>query len=59
MTRSHRVLVYLDDFDDPDVWGYYCLDCPLEGFGSTSELYPSRVAKKHAKATKPALMEAS
>lgn len=55
--RSHRVLVYLDDFDDPDCWGYYCLDCPLEGFGSPTDIYPTRVAKKHVKATRSALVE--
>jgi len=57
--RSHRVLVYLDDFDDPECWGFYCLDCPLEGFGSPSDIYPTRMAKKHRLATRPALMEAS
>lgn len=57
--RSHRVLVYLDDYDDPEVYGYWCLDCPLEGFGYQTARIPGRAAKKHERQTAPALMEAS
>lgn len=57
--RGHRTLVYLDDFDDPEIWGYYCLDCPLNGFGYTSDIQPSRLARAHQQATKPALQEAT
>jgi hypothetical protein len=56
--RGHTVLVYLDDFDEPDIWGYYCLDCPVNGFGYASDIRPGRLAKAHEKATKPVLQEA-
>jgi hypothetical protein len=52
MTRSHRVLVYLDDYDEPEVYGYWCTDCDLEGFGSPTDIYPKRVQKKHMKQTR-------
>lgn len=55
--RSHRVLVYLDDFDDDECWGAYCIDCDLHNFGSPTDIYPTRVAKKHVKATRPVLVE--
>lgn len=57
--REHRVLVFLDDFNDPETWGVWCADCPLSHFGSPTDIYPKRLAKKHAKATKPILQEAS
>ena len=57
--RSHRTLVFLDDFDDPECWGFFCLDCPLDGFGYTSDVRPGRLAKAHEKATRPVLQEAS
>ena len=56
--RPHRTLVFLDDFDEPEIWGYFCLDCPLEGFGYATELHPSRLAKRHEKDTRPVLQEA-
>jgi hypothetical protein len=55
--RGHRVLVFLDDFDHPEVWGFWCADCPLDGFGYATELHPSRLAKRHEKATRPVLQE--
>lgn len=57
--RGHRTLVFLDDFDEPEVWGWWCADCDAEGFGSATELYPSRLAKKHEKETRPVLQEAN
>ncbi len=57
--RGHRTLVFLDDFDEPEIWGFYCLDCPLNGFGYATELHPGRLAKAHEKSTRPVLQEAS
>lgn len=58
MTRPHRVLVYLDDYDDEECWGIWCADCDLEAFGSPTDIYPKRVQKKHMKQTR-VLQEAS
>lgn len=57
--RGHRTLVFLDDFDQPEVYGYYCLDCPLNGFGYASDVRPGRLARAHEQTTRPALQEAS
>lgn len=56
--NGHRPLVYLDDTDQ-ERWGFWCLDCPTAHFGFTSELRPSRLAKKHRRETRPELQEAS
>lgn len=58
MKRHHRPLVFLDDATDREQWGFWCLDCPLYHFGFTSELRPSRLAKKHVKETLVLLEEA-
>lgn len=55
--NGHRPLVYVTD--DETTWGYWCLDCPERHFGFTTELRPSRLAKKHRKETRPELQEAS
>jgi hypothetical protein len=57
--RGHRTLVFLDDFDDPDTWGYWCADCTEFGFGYTSDIRPGRLASAHEKATRLVLQEAS
>ena len=57
--RGHRALVFLDDFDDPEIWGWFCIDCPAEGFGYATDLHPSRLAKRHEKETRPVLQEAA
>lgn len=57
--RGHRTLVFLDDFDDPETWGYWCADCDAAWFGSATALYPSRLAKRHEKETRPVLQEAA
>ena len=57
--RSHRVLVYLDDYDEPEVYGYWCTDCDLAGFGYETARVPGRAAKKHERQTTPILQEAS
>lgn len=58
--KGHRPLVFLDDsLPMREQWGFWCMDCPEYHFGSTSELHPSRLAKKHVKATRPVLQEAS
>lgn len=58
--NGHRPLVYLDDsVPMREQWGWWCLDCEVTHFGFTSELRPSRLAKKHRKETRPELQEAS
>jgi hypothetical protein len=57
--RGHRALVFLDDTDHQEQWGFWCLDCDLYHFGSASEIHPSRLAKRHAKETRSVLQEAS
>lgn len=59
MKRHHRPLVYLDDETDQERWGWWCLDCEVTHFGFTSELRPSRLAKRHVKDTYVPLQEAS
>lgn len=58
MPRGHRTLVFLDDFDDPECWGWWCADCGASAFGSATEMHPSRRAKAHERATRPVLQEA-
>jgi hypothetical protein len=36
--REHRVLVFLDDFEDPETWGLWCADCDLAHFGSPTDI---------------------
>ena len=55
--RAHRTLVYVTD--DETRWGFFCLDCQLEGFGYTSDVRPGRLATRHEKETRPVLQEAS
>lgn len=55
--NGHRPLVYVTD--DETAWGWWCLDCEVTHFGFTTELRPSRLAKKHRKETRPDLQEAS
>lgn len=56
-TKAHRPLVFVTD--DETTWGVWCLDCTVYHFGYTTELRPSRLAKKHVKETLPVLQEAS
>lgn len=56
--RGHRVLVFLDDFDEPEVWGLWCADCDLSRFGFASDRQPRRLAEAHARETRPVLQEA-
>lgn len=57
--RGHRALVFLDDSTGQEFWGWWCLDCDEHRFGSATELYPSRLAKRHEKETRPVLQEAA
>lgn len=57
--RGHRTLVFLDDFDDPEVFGWFCSDCDKFEFGYETARYPGRAAKKHRMETTPAMLEAS
>jgi hypothetical protein len=50
--RGHRTLVFLDDFDEPEAWGIWCIDCDLSRFGFASDRQPGRIAKKHEKETR-------
>lgn len=54
---AHRPLVFVTD--DETQWGFWCLDCEIYHFGSPTELYPGRLAKRHVKETRPVLQEAS
>lgn len=56
---THRTLVFLDDYDAPECFGWWCLDCSEGGFGYVSEIYTSRIAKRHQKETRAVLQEAS
>lgn len=55
--NGHRPLVYVTD--DESAWGWWCMDCEATHFGSPTDIYPSRLAKKHVKETRRELQEAS
>lgn len=57
--RGHRTLVFLDDMDDPEVYGLWCADCDLSRFGFTSDRQPGRLAKAHELETRRALQESN
>lgn len=55
--KGHRPLVFVTD--DETTWGVWCLDCTVYHFGYTTDLRPSRLARKHVKDTRIELQEAS
>lgn len=57
--RGHRTLVYVDDYSQTDIWGWFCRDCPESKFGFSSHIRPTRLAVRHEQETTPALQEAS
>lgn len=56
--RGHRTLVFLDDFDEPEVFGWFCSDCDKFEFGYETARYPGRAAKRHRMETE-VILEAS